>query len=272
MIMISARNDFWSSTELSDTDEIREVNLNDDSLGDSVDKDEFMKKLDDKKVLLLVHGYNNEEDDVVRAYNIIESNVNSLLRTGNGTPIYDIVIGYTWPGGNDSLDYFAAKRRASAVSPRVNRWIDAMKRKGATIDIMGHSMGCRVSLLALQGKLLLPKMVRNMFLTAAAVNNESIEKGEEYFTSSSACEKVYVFHSKKDDVLNISYRTAELGEALGYSGPENPADIIESSPNVKVINCKNVVFQHGSYKNCAGMYSYIKAEFGATPAPQYKTL
>lgn len=272
MIMISARKDFWNSTELSDTDEVRNVNLNDDSLGDPVNRDVFLKQLDDKKVLLLIHGYNNEEDDVVRAYNIIEGNVKSLLRNGNGTPLYDIIIGYTWPGGDDPLDYFAAKRRASAVSPRVNRWIDAMKREGATIDIMGHSMGCRVSLLALQGKLSLPKMVRNCFLTAAAVDNESIEKGEEYFASASACEKVYVFHSKKDEVLNISYRTAELDEALGCSGPENPADIIENSPNVKVINCKHVVFQHGGYKNCAGMYSYIKAEFVDKPAPQYKTL
>jgi pimeloyl-ACP methyl ester carboxylesterase len=56
-----------------------------------------------------------------------------------------------------------------------------MRIAGATLDVMGHSMGCRVSLLALQGKLLLPKMIRNIYLTAAAVDNESIEKDEEYY-------------------------------------------------------------------------------------------
>lgn len=272
MLMISARKDFWNSTELSDFDEIRQVNLNDDSLGTPIANDAFLKQIDEKKILMLIHGYNNEEDDVVRAYNIIDGNVDSLLRKENGDPVYDFVIGYTWPGGDDAHDYYSAKRRAGAVSPRINRWIDAMKRAGSTIDVMGHSMGCRVSLLALQGKLLYPKMVRNLFLTAAAVDNESIEKGEEYFASASACEKLYVFHSKNDEVLDASYRVAELDEALGYSGPENPADIIENSPNVKVINCKNVVYKHGGYKDCAGMYSYIKGEFGDTPANVYKTL
>lgn len=272
MLMISARKDFWSSTELSDADEIRQVNLKDDSLGDPISKDQLPGLVDDKKVLVLIHGYNNEEDDVCRAYDIIEGNVTSLLRNDDGSPIYDLIIGYTWPGGDDGLDYFAAKKRASAVSPRVNRWIDALRRAGASIDVMGHSMGCRVSLLALQGKLLMPQMVRNLYLTAAAVDNESVEKGEEYSESAAACQKLYVFHSKNDTVLNVSYRTAELDEALGYSGPEDPADIIENSPNVKVINCKNVVFKHGGYKSCAGMYAYIKGEFGQNPANQYKTL
>lgn len=272
MLMISARKDFWNSTELSDADEVREVNLNDDSLGEPVDKTIFLQKLDDKKVLLLIHGYNNEEDDVVRAYNVIEEKASCMLKFDNGSPIYDLIIGYTWPGGDDPLDYFSAKRRASAVSPRVNRWIDAIKKSGATIDIMGHSMGCRVSLLAMQGKLQFSKTIRNLFLTAAAVDNESIEKNEEYYASTCTCEKLYVFHSKNDDVLKMSYRVAELDEALGYSGPENPADIIENSPNVKVVNCKNVVFKHGDYKDCAGMYSYIQGEFGENPSNQYKTL
>lgn len=272
MLMISARKDFWNSTELSDEDEVRQVNLNDDSLGATVNKNVFITNLNGKNVLLLIHGYNNEEDDVVRAYSIIERNVRNLLHLDNASPIYDEIIGYSWPGGDDPLDYFSAKRRASAVSPRVNRWIDSMRQAAATIDIMGHSMGCRLSLLALQENLLSSKMIRNLFLTAAAVDNESIEKDGEYYKPCCACDKIYVFHSKKDEVLNISYRTAELDEALGYSGPENPAYIIENSPNVKVINCKNVVFKHGGYKDCAGMYVYIKNEFGANTAKQYVTL
>jgi len=272
MLMISARKDFWSSTELSDADEIRDVNLNDDLLGTPIANNVFLQQINGNKILLLIHGYNNEEDDVVRAYNIIEGNVDSLLRRDDGTPLYDLIVGYTWPGGDDGLDYFAAKRRASAVAPRVYRLLEALRRNGATIDIMGHSIGCRVSLSALQGRLYLPDMIRNLYLTAAAVDNESIEKDEEYWSSVSACRNLFVFHSKNDDVLNVSYRVAELDEALGYSGPENPADIIQNAPHVKVINCKNVVFKHGGYKNCADMYSYIKGEFGAKPAPQYKTL
>jgi hypothetical protein len=104
------------------------------------------------------------------------------------------------------------------------------------------------------------------------VDNESIELGEEYYSSTNSCNGAYVFHSKNDTVLSLSYLGAERDKALGYSGPENPADIIEHSSNVKVINCKNVVFKHGGYKDCAGMYTYISREFDGSPAPQYFTL
>lgn len=255
MLMISARKDFWDSNALSDSDEIRDVVLMDESLGDTMSEVDFLSRINGKRVLMLIHGYNNEEDDVVRAYDIIERKANSMLKSASGEAIYDTIIGYTWPGGDDGLDYFAARRKSGAVAPRVDRWLAKMTTVAKTIDIMSHSMGCRIALMAQKNCSV--KRLRNIFTMAAAVDDESIESNQEYYDATQACGGVYVFHSVNDPVLARAYRVAEMDRALGYSGPEDTASIIDHSNNVKVINCKNIIRKHGAYKETDPVYHYI---------------
>ncbi len=265
MLMISSRDNFWESEELSDYDEIRDVVLTDESLGTQVSESKFLQDIADKTVLLIIHGYNNEEDDVVRAYRIIENNIH-----GHMPGFYDLIVGYTWPGGDDGLDYFAAKRRAGTVAPRVGRWLQKMVGVSRAIDVMSHSMGGRVILSALED--VTSFRVRNLFNMASAVDNESIQVDEPYYDASRACETLYVFHSKNDPVLKTAYLLAEWDRALGYSGPEDPADIIVHSPHVRVINCERVIQSHGGYKRSRGVYNYIKNELSGAQAPQFTTL
>lgn len=270
MLLISARKDFWDSNLLSDSDEIRNVVLTDESLGDPVSEAKFLADITNKRILLIIHGYNNEEDDVVRAYDIIENKINSLLSDAGGEPVYDTIIGYTWPGGDDGLDYFAARKRSGAVAPRVDTWLSKMVNVADSIDVMAHSMGCRIALMAQKnGK---GKRIRNLFTMAAAVDDESIEMGQEYYVSTQNCDTSYVFHSSLDSVLANAYKLAEGDRALGQYGPEDTASIIDNSKNVKVINCKNVVKKHGGYKQCDSLYRYIANEFGLGKANQFTTL
>ena len=264
MLIISSRDDFWESSDLSDFDEVRDVELNDDSLGVKLEKPELLTRLEERRILLLIHGYNNEEDDVVRAYNIIERSINSLVGDH-----YDLVVGYTWPGGDDGRDYFAAKNRASAVAPRAGRWFEDINTSCRSLDVMCHSMGARVALLALGGSGSRP--VRNLFTMAAAVDNESIQVGEQYHQATQACEAAYVFHSKNDPVLKRAYRLAEWDNALGLTGPEDPSDILQQSPNVKVINSRRVITRHGAYKSSAPIYGFINSELTAPALGQYFT-
>lgn len=265
MLIISSRDNLWESSDLSDSDKIIDVSLNDDSLGKEVSIADFLGHLANKRVLMLIHGYNNEEDDVVRAYNIIEQNINS-----NVSQQYDVVMGYTWPGGDDKFEYFAAKNRASAVSPRVGRWVGDMNLHCNSLDIMAHSMGVRVALLALEG--FPANTVRNVFTMAAAVDNESIQQDEQYYSSTQSCTQTYVFHSKNDPVLKRAYQWFEFNNALGCTGPEDPSDIIQNSPNVKVINSKRVINRHGGYKNSGAVYRYINDELAGNPHGQYSAI
>lgn len=273
MLLISARDGFWSDTKLAVKDAARNVDL----VGSAPSKVVAnpiteLTATANKKVLLLIHGYNNEPEDVHNAYAVIDKMVKSRL-SGK----YGHVAGYIWPGGDDGLDYWAAKTRANALARRVGILLHKLTAAGATVDLMAHSMGCRVALKALKTRS--SKVARNVFALAAAVDNESVEKGEEFYKGTQRCQNFFVFHSKHDSVLNTAYRAAEFDSALGLRGPENPETVLRHSspkvantPNVYVANCKHRVRRHGAYKDLPALYSYIKAFDGPGTTEQYVTL
>ncbi|MDE0131243.1 MAG: hypothetical protein OXQ32_03135 [bacterium] len=110
---------------------------------------------------------------------------------------------------------------------------------------------------------------------AAAVDDESIEKGQKYEGAILCCDTTYVFHSKRDRTVSLAYRAGEFAAghgpdaALGSRSPDNPAGL---SPKIRVINCKRVIHEHGKYKNTDEVYGYIKNELYGTPAPQFSQL
>ncbi|MEE9604925.1 MAG: alpha/beta hydrolase [Candidatus Scalindua sp.] len=269
MLIISSRENFWDSNIVTSrqTDEIRDVNLSLGNLnGTPVSDVQFEAQIRNKKILLLIHGYNNEPLEVTRAYKTIEERVKTLIN------FYDFIIGYTWPGGDDCFDYSAAKARAGVVSNRAKSWITKMISNCSEVDIMSHSMGCRISLMVvddLHGGQVPKNIAMRHYIMAAAVDNESIEQYERYYEGSTYCDNAYIFHSKNDSVLKNGYRFKEWDNALGYSGPENPDGIHSKA---RVINCKRKIHAHGAYKRTDDIYNYIKNELTGTKAPQFSTL
>lgn len=231
--------------------------------------DAVRNAVDGKKVLVIVHGYNNEFADIARAYDLIEDQTKKNMKTK-----YDLVVGYTWPGGDDRFDYFAAKTRSGSLAPRFCenlRQLHSSATRPKALDVMTHSMGARLTLEALK-QLTTTKVVRNLFLTAAAVDNESIEKGEEYFTANGRARNSFVFHSNNDQVLKFGYNVAEWDRALGLNGPENPGDIIKHSKSTLVINCKRKINGHGEYKSQDEIYKFLNKQVETVTADQFSTL
>ncbi|MCG8492526.1 MAG: TMCO4 family protein [Sneathiellales bacterium] len=151
-----------------------------------------------------------------------------------------------------------------------------MSDNGVTVDVMGHSMGARVILKGLKTKP--KKVVRNLFTLAAAVDNECLEKDEEFHISTKRCDSTFAFHSKNDPVLRTAYRIAEFDNALGLRGPEDPQSIINHSsptspkpPNVYVANCRHIIHKHGAYKRSEPIYKYILDFLSGKTSDQYTT-
>ncbi len=71
-----------------------------------------------------------------------------------------------------------------------------------------HSLGAHVTFEALRD--VPANTVRTAWNFASAVDNESVEDGERYFTASQGCSTFYVFHSKNDPVLRIWYRIGDF--------------------------------------------------------------
>ena len=272
MLMVSCRNEFWSPTEFSTANEIRRIDL-DTGAGTGVQHSEFLEELAKKRVTVLVHGYNNEELDVIKSYRTIDTQMRQLGFLEATTSQYDALVGFVWPGGAVGVSFPFARQRAGDTAPRFARLLSDLRSAGATLDLNTHSLGAHVAFEALrEGR---PAVVRNAWNFASAVDNESIEFKERYFASTRRCERFYVFHSKNDPVLRVWYRIGDLFEfdtALGYSGPEDPAEIIASSPQVRVINCKEVVTSHGGYRSSGQVWAYMAQELTTPSAPQFFTL
>ena len=271
MLIVSCRRDFWSSTDFSTADGIRRVNL---ATGASTDVTQaaFLQELAGKRVTVMIHGYNNEELDVLKSYSTIDDQMRLLGFLGGSTAAYDALVGFVWPGGALGVAFPFARQRAVDAAPRFARVLTHLRGASATIDLNTHSLGAHVTLEALRDT---TPLVRNAWNFASAVDNESIELSERYYAASQRCNRFFVFHSKNDPVLRVWYRIGDLWDfdtALGYSGPEDPAAIINSSPHVRVINCKDVVQSHGGYRSSGQVWAYMSQELTAPSPDQFVTL
>ena len=267
MYIVSARADFSDPDVLSATGHgFREIDLASDAVvrtfGDAA---AFGRAIAGQSVLLLVHGYNNEQDDVHDAYAVIEEHIDRHVAGA-----YDRVIGYAWPGGDMGLDWWASKKRANAVARRFRFLLEGLAGHAASIDIMSHSLGARVVLKALKRTERVP-LVRHYFCMAPAVDNEVFERDEEFNAALARAAGIHVFHSNRDDVLGWLYRVAELDCALGLSGPEDRAWIQRHARNVFVVNCKKRIADHGDYKASGPVYGYIAGALDRRPG-RFRTL
>jgi pimeloyl-ACP methyl ester carboxylesterase len=250
MIIISSRNDFTDPDRLLPEGHlIKEIDLNDDSEKRDISLETLLDEITGKKICLLVHGYNNEHEEVRDAYEIIEKNLNGVL-----PGVYDAVIGYSWPGGDSAFEWWSAKRRSNAVGRRFRLLLEQLSSR-ASIDIISHSLGARVALKALKEASL--PLIRHYYCMAAAVDNESLETDQEFNLSLNAVERLFVLHSIRDEVLASAYSTAELDTALGLFGPEDVRQVDQVLTNVFVANCKHVVSTHGAYKRSEQVYQYL---------------
>ncbi len=269
MIIVSARKTFWNSNRLAETvnDRVRDIDLESSDLsGANLSPTQFRQRIAGRNILLLVHGYNNERLEVARAYAEIER------RAATAGVAYDDVIGYTWPGGDDRFDYFAAKDRAGAVSRRLCKTLELLLTSTNRVGVMSHSMGCRLVFLVMQDlerRTFARQAGVVTFNMASAVDNESIEIGRRYHRATTYVDQAHIFHSKRDKVLATAYRVAELDNALGLRGPEDPARI---ENQVKVVNCKRVVGGHGGYKRSDEVFDHVGLVASGVATPQFSSL
>jgi esterase/lipase superfamily enzyme len=273
MFMVSCRRDFWSATEFSTADEIRQLDLGGTGQAPAVAPATFLQSMSGKRVTVLVHGYNNEQRDVIDSYRTIDEQMRLLGFMGRAGAPYDALVGFAWPGGATGVSFPFARARAEDAAPRLRQLLASLQGAGAIVDINSHSLGAHVTFEALRDAS--PSVVRNAWNFASAVDNESVEKGERYFDASRRCQKFYVFHSKNDPVLRVWYRIGDFFDfdtALGYSGPEDPRAIMDNSPNVTVINCKDVVSSHGGYRSAGQVWSFMQQELNAPGSQQFVTL
>jgi len=205
---------------------------------------EFCSATEGSTALVLVHGYASPIESVGASYAAIEARTMDM---------YDHVVGFTWPSVHVVAQWWKAKRNAEQVDQAFVRV--ARSLRVAHLDVMTHSLGARV---VLSGLTELPRKqptFRNAWLTAAAVDNEALEKGEELHEATAQIGRVFVLHSRRDNVLRTAYLGGNGDRALGLHGPE---EIEATRANVHAINCKRVVGSHSGYRSAAKVFGFMR--------------
>ena len=204
-----------------------------------------------KRVLLIVHGYNNDDFKAKMAYRMINQNMRMYMKHSTD---YEMV-GVMWPGGDTAIDYLRAHSHAKHLAKRMCFHLQEMYMASGNmkIDIMCHSMGCFLVMEAL--KTINKNIVGNVFLLAAAIDHTSIQKGEEYYDCVEKTEKTFVLFSPNDDVLKIWYTIPELDKALGVHGVENKT--LVNKNKVCLVDSTSVVKNHSDYKEELKTYRLI---------------
>ncbi len=192
--------------------------------------------LSDEEVLLLIHGFANDEAAAFTSYRAFLQNL--------GTPWSARSAGIFWPGDGNTIDDNATRSRFSLLATFSYSWqpqraketarylsdtltrackdrqaVFARRGRSArplVISIVAHSMGCR---LALELMSLLRAAiragdqlrVRNVSLMAAAVPTYQVGTRGDLELALTTPEKTTVYWSRRDSVLRFAF---PLGQVL----------------------------------------------------------
>ena len=267
MLIVSCRKAFWDNEQLAAKDgwknQIAIFRRN--RMRKNISVSDLQARVKNGRVLVLVHGYYNGRNKVLRAYRTINKNERNWIG------YYDLVMGFTWPGGDELGDYPTATGRVPRSSDALKELLKCLNQQCPVVDVMSHSLGGRVSLLAYK-KLHIEKhkfgnTINRQYLFAPAVHNDSIHKGEEYHEASGLSDKCCVFYTTQDGIICWGYSHYEKpNSALGCAGPEDRTQV---HANVNLVGCQNIIREHGSEKSNDRIYEYIRKIVDGEEVPQF---
>lgn len=255
-----------------------------------VDRDEYLQSFKDspaKQLLVFIHGFNNVPEDAIFAraealqmlFDDAEPNLVQVLplvwpcRQTNGTK--EFIEGYY-------EDQHAADASNIAYGRLLQKLQDWQFKNVAEerpclkrINVLAHSMGNRVLRGALRwwSREVLgqspPLIFRNLFLTAADIENDCLESGREGEHLAPSTRNVVVYHSFEDIALraskaaNASLRA--VGRRMGHTGPY---DMSKVADNVFAVNCDSVAMEYDPGKG----HTYFLTDSAGKPGAVFKHL
>jgi esterase/lipase superfamily enzyme len=273
MYVVSCRRDFNSPRWFAPANQLRNyTNPKDPKAWKETHFDDLFAAAEGKHVLLLVHGYRNPLDNVLKSYWELTA---GLEKAGlNSHPHYGLIVGFAWPGFQTAPGYFPAVGNANRSAGFLRQIARELARFAHSVDVQAHSLGARVALQALNAGDEL--YLDNLLLIAPAVDNHSLEPNNEFAPALDNCNKCCVYHSKFDRTLKFAYRLGDVftgfNKALGLEGPANRKKTIEECPNVFVIDSSGPVKSHGGYRSARAYYAHWKLVLSGAALARYDEL
>ena len=239
MFVISSRKGGTDARAFADWEHLFQIS----SGGDWTEKSfsDLFSRVEGKRVLVLVHGFNNPFDFIKEEY---RKAAYYNRRYFNGH--YDLVVGYLWPGGNSHFDYFLAREHTATAAGRLRHWLAELYQNGAQIDLMGHSLAAQVGYRMLESE---PEFtIGNVFSFGAAISERVLASAAKLESLLAKVRTFFAFYTRDDVVLKYGFRLLEQHTALGYTGPVLNRKL-EASGKINAIDCTGLIANHSGYLN-----------------------
>jgi esterase/lipase superfamily enzyme len=203
----------------------------------------------DKDMLLLIHGFNNDFDQVTSAYFDFDRRLRKLGFKGN-------VIGFTWPSYGEWFQYFGDIEQFEYAALGFLNFLLSFRPllSAKKFHVNTHSMGAYLLIRALAAYSRIDAIadpmpghfiVDEMTFFAADVSNEILESGEDGNIAVSEASRLTSYFSYKDPVLGISQVVNRDGR-LGLAGAQRPKRL---PGNAFQIDCSTLIESHSAYRD-----------------------
>jgi len=203
----------------------------------------------DKDMLLLVHGFNNDFDEVTAAYLDFDRRIRAAGYKGN-------TMGFTWPSFGQWFQYFGDVEQVEYAAFGFLNFLLAFRPLlgEEKFHVNTHSMGAHLLITALAAYSRIDAIeepvpgyfiVDEMTFFAADVSNEILEKGEDGNIAVGEASRLTSYFSYKDPILGSSEVVNRDGR-LGLAGAERPSRLPR---NAFQIDCSTLIESHSAYRD-----------------------
>lgn len=268
MLFVSNRNKFWGPSGYGDLAwaEVKDLKSAASIKEGHPALDELYSQLFDKKLLILIHGYNSGQEPTLKRYFDIYKKIQET-----DDSLYDCIIGYMWPGHENRFHFLAARDEASKCAPCLRKFLRDVSVRAKHVDVLAHSMGNLVLFEALNYlplaepkyqspfskkfsnlKYLSPvsakSLIRTVYSVAPAVDDKSLDSENEYYnppgqSANLPCYYEATFHmgelciffSEKDTAFDL-YPLADWIPRLKRKTRDNIPSPTEQEEDVVVLN------------------------------------
>lgn len=222
--------------------------------------------------ILLVHGYNVDEDSAYSVYRKFKKKLVAL------SPRIDVDIGFVyWPGDGRvpllrALKYPEKVGIAKLGSGQLAGYISRLRSFGnrsCQVVVIAHSLGCRLVLEALN-KLSSKTNIIRIFLMAAAVPVKAVKNKGHLALALKETRQRSVFFSLDDKVLKRTFGVGQMA-AKGERGIFPEAVGLRGRPERGVWTLREpmIGYGHSDYWDSQVIAQYVvNALFGTTPKPK----
>lgn len=195
-------------------------------------------------VLIYVHGYNTTFEAAAKSALVIQERLAHRDVRLDSTKKPPAVVLFTWPSDGKITPWVAYRSDRLEAAPsgyalgrgllKVRDFLRTIPRAemcGGGISLLCHSMGNFVLQNAVERVQIhspgqrLPRMLDQVFMAAADVDDTVFRDGEPLAGLPDLCENVHVYFNGSDNALRVSDATKANPERLGARGASHPGEL-----------------------------------------------